>query len=150
MSCSPEVVNFMDECYKSQEDRPESQNLGGIKYTPVSPSEGSWGFYLNPVSGKKVGRKKRIALYAVPHFDDKWVVKRREAGLIPPGNYIMTCWVNNEDKWNELLKLPKYQCLQGKFNKIKGCKKRYIIVQGGAPDNHKDLVNFIRECFNPH
>jgi hypothetical protein len=167
MSCSPEVIDFMDACYMSQKNLPESNETKvdmtqgtemahkakletafvGVDYKPVPPSSGGWGLYLDQISGKKVGRKKRIAQFAVVYYDHK-----REKNLIPTGCYMITCWVNNEDKWNELLNLPKYQCLRDEFKKVKGGEKMNIIVQGGdlIGDNHGTLNDLIRECLKPY
>ena len=119
----------------------------GVDYKPVPPSEGSWGFYLDQKSGKKVGRKKRIAKFAVVYYDHK-----RKENSIPPGCYMITCWVNDEDKWTELLNLPKYQCLRDEFKKVMGGEKMNIIVQGGdlLGDNHGTLNDLIRECLKPY
>jgi hypothetical protein len=120
----------------------------GVKCVPVSKSEGSWGFYFDPDPkyGQRVGRDKRIAKFSVSKPDD---IKAKKS-KVPDGHCLLSCWVNGEDKWNELLDLPKYQCLRDKFESTSG-KKITIIVPYDEyiGDNHGALNDLIRECFKP-
>jgi hypothetical protein len=124
----------------------------GVKCIAASKNEEkSWGFYLDPDPkyGKRVGRDKRIAKFSVSKPDD---IKAKKS-KVPDGHCLVSCWVNDdgEDKWNELLNLPKYRCLRDEFDKVNGGKKRIIIVPYDEyiGDNHGALNDLIRECFKP-
>jgi hypothetical protein len=122
----------------------------GVKCVPVSKSEGSWGFYLDPDPKymKKVGRDKRIAKFSVSNPDN---IKAKKA-KVPDGHCLISCWVNKggKDKWNELSNLPKYQCLRDEFESTSGEKITIIVPYDEyIGDNHGGLNDLIRECFKP-
>lgn len=135
------------ECFKGEIEH----IFVGVKCVPVSKSEGSWGFYFDPDPKymKRVNRDKRIAKFSVSRPDNIKVEKSK----VPDGSCLISCWVNKDgkDKWNDLLNLPKYQCLREEFDEVKGAKKITIIVPYDEyiGDNHGALNDLIRECFKP-
>tara|TARA_Y100000389_G_scaffold68984_1_gene65526 strand:- start:15732 stop:16463 length:732 start_codon:yes stop_codon:yes gene_type:complete len=121
----------------------------GVKCVLVSKSEGSWGLYFDPDPKymKKVGRDKRIAKFSVSNPDN---IKAKKA-KVPDGHCLISCWVNEggKDKWNELLNLPKYQCLRDEFESTSDKQTIIVPYDEYIGDNHGALNDLIRDCFKP-